>query len=310
MYVSLSFGETWSTQEQTATMTQLHEQFPSLSIQARSTPLTQGQHYRALVEQLASSEVSGDMWVMFTDDDDAWHMDRAAAYFMALERLQMQGRLSSTLAVYCCMTIERQAGHTSCVLPWTADEQEGVWVQFLDPDLTLEYWAYAVRLSSALQFLVNCCPAALSHRYWDGCFSKFMGKGHDYHLEPVLPPQGCWMYLYTPGGAGSVTGADMQQGREAIRHSFEGKALGTAKNILELLCTQSYELSKSEVDRKFELECLDCVHRSGNYVQPEHMVLIRRSRELAWDLLQQPGNIYQQLRDTPLAQLPGGEDRA
>jgi hypothetical protein len=320
MYISLSFGDEWSAQAQEETVAQLHERFPGLTILAHPAPLTQGEHYKALVnwDKLASLDADN-TWVMFTDDDDAWHMERAATYAAALRRAQQGDRLARTLAVYCGKIRQREGAFTPssehCVLPWEADQQLGQLMSDRD-----EYWAYVMRLSSAAWFLANCSPAVLEHKYWDLCFAKFLGKGHSYLIERAQPSRGCWMYLYTKGAAQSVTGnIRIRHAEQAQRQdvSPEARARRQVEAMLPELCATTHGDVLSIPDEFNWRYAYLCAPTSVEFLNgsktPQTSTmsaseavflvgLMQQSRKLACPILEDASSIPHQLMNSPRAQ--------
>ena len=129
------------------------------------TAKAQFQHYAVLVARFRNKFGADPMtarrtWLLFSDDDDTWHAERARVYQHRLDTLGETQRFAEVI-------IERQS-------PGSREQRSEQKLADVHINLLPEYHACAVRMSALAAFVDASRPLLLSCRYADLFFVRYL----------------------------------------------------------------------------------------------------------------------------------------
>lgn len=272
--------------------------YPGLSISLSQQPLSQGQHYQRLVEQLQQQGHDGEQtWLLLTDDDDLWHPQRSMMYAGALRAASHSADRDRVLAVVIPHHIDADAAHEA-VSPMCVDllvRKAAAVRSLVTPGEECmgsgEAWCYSMRLGTLAQFLAAADPCIVSHVYWDLCFVKFLRSGNRCmvaELQPALADE-CCMYFYRRDervSPASRLAASKTTTAVPFVPEFMSETLTCVSNTLAVLCAQFSEFDFS----LFAAQADNCTPNPK--LNPLTAMLCRK---LADEMLSDPSSIYYKL---------------
>ncbi len=151
---------------------------------------SQFEHYRELARSSPRREGT---WVMFSDDDDIWHPQRSMHVKLGAERAASDGGMLS-LRVGGAVAGELARG--------TAEEVEramesGAMAALEGTGKDDEYWMYACRLTTLLDFVQRAGEKLIKSEYCDMYLVKYLRFSVGYRsLQVPLSTTARWSYAY------------------------------------------------------------------------------------------------------------------
>ena len=178
---------------------------------------SQFEHYLALAMQ-AKEMLGSKVWVMFSDDDDVWHPERTAKYWECARALDSGGdamKGANGEPVLAMRDGRAVAGDLPPGIPGTAEAvdaalEAGTAMKMLTGPND-EYWIYACRLPTLLDFVMRASPRLLRCPFCDMYLVKYF-KRTGYAVMEQAPETGVgWSYAYrgVPGMRRSVAATSL-----------------------------------------------------------------------------------------------------
>ena len=210
------------------------EQTFAVQVCAQQQQLSQFEHYAALSQQIPHQQ--GEVWVIFSDDDDLWHPARVHNYLSAIQSWLQRDDAQNLGALVCtrhcsptgpldappCSAAQVSAllaaGGAQMVGPSTPDGSAAI------NNHKQEYFDFAIRVQLLHSFVQAANQAVLSHIFADVAFRQWIRS------SPLLkvfftPPD--WMYFY------NNIATDAEQSFIDAKNPNVGRAVGSLKHIPE-----------------------------------------------------------------------------
>lgn len=163
--------------------------------------LKQFQHYKLLVDELVL-EAPHESWIMFTDDDDLWHSDRARTFARIASQQYQQHQKNKTangsvatpgpFFVNSAINEDRPVKATSAG-DVTKLVRTGTLTVKHSGAQTDDYVHLCLVLSDLAAFLAKCDDSLLAHRYCDVCLVTY-ARTHPLGLTVFHSEN--WSYFY------------------------------------------------------------------------------------------------------------------
>ncbi|KAJ3269651.1 hypothetical protein HK104_005087 [Borealophlyctis nickersoniae] len=157
--------------------------------------LAQFEHYAALVQLFTKlGGFPGDLYVIFTDDDDFWHPDRAAAYWKVYSTfVRGEGAPAEPVPYELAGILDARER----VNAYSWEEVDSLvragTLHFDKAGFPDDYVALCVPFTVLKEYVAKCSPTLLQHRYCDVCFFTYVRALHG---NMFLGQPAHWTYFY------------------------------------------------------------------------------------------------------------------
>jgi hypothetical protein len=175
MYLSISFSSDSLKQLALKVIKERAHCTAELIVLCNKTSKSQFQHYRQLATRLTQEQegLQGEVWCMFTDDDDESHPERTASYAYVLGREAQAGTLSTASCVFEEEQADTHAQYAKAFAQAVAKKgQDAGDAPKFGRDR--EYFHYAVRVCTLVDFCTRVDPTILAHPFADTMFSRYL----------------------------------------------------------------------------------------------------------------------------------------
>lgn len=168
--------------------------YDNLHIMIQTSPLKQFEHYATLIKTIDSTAYE---YVIFTDDDDLWHVHRVKHFCDAVLNSQSfpKSWLSLKVPKYVSTSNSKQ-GLADFFSPQDVNEHFRELDIHNDPSTVSNYITYLIKIEVVKGFLQDCNLQHLKHKYCDMLLLKYIKHCKNGVNCVYLIENNDWMYYY------------------------------------------------------------------------------------------------------------------